>query len=366
MTAIPTAVSDREDALPLSSLPDAPGILLPPMDTLRVAVVGATGYGGAELVRLLANHPRAQVAVATSERLASSPLRKECPWLATDLVLQSFNSEGFDVDVVFLAQEAGFAMKHAPNLLKHSKVIDLSADFRLDDKELYSSTYKRTWESPGLSEKPVYGLSEIGLRDEIAKSRLVANPGCHATNAILGLAPLAKSQGLSGIPTVDSKSGVSGAGRSRQETDFLFSELSGSFKAYAVTGHRHIPEIEQWLATKVRFTPHLIPTARGIYTTIHAPLKPEVSPTTLAALYREAYEGLPFVRIIDTVPSTKQVLGSNRVDIHVDYDEHTQFAVISVVQDNLVKGAAGQAIQNMNLMAGLPEEMGLPLDGIWP
>lgn len=336
------------------------------MDTLRVAVVGATGYGGAELVRLLANHPCAQATVVTSERLAGTPLQKECPWLSTDLVLQTFIPGDLDVDFVFLAQEAGFAMKHVPTLLNRSKVIDLSADFRLEDKDLYARTYKRPWESPGLSEKPAYGLSEIGLRNEIAASRLVANPGCHATNAILGIAPLTMGRRLNGIPIVDSKSGVSGAGRSRQETDYLFSELSGSFKAYAVTGHRHIPEIEQWLDTKIRFTPHLIPASRGIYTTIHAPVKPEVTSEDLAALYRSAYQGLPFVRIVDTVPSTKQVLGSNRVDIHVEYDEHTHFAVISVVQDNLVKGAAGQAIQNMNLMAGLPEEMGLPIDGIWP
>jgi len=336
------------------------------MDTLRVAIVGATGYGGAELVRLLARHPRARVVAATSERLAGIPLQRECPWISTDLILQTFNPEDLDADFVFLAQEAGFAMKHAPTLLKRSKVIDLSADFRLEDKDLYAQTYKRTWESPGLTEKPVYGLSEIGLRDEIAQSRLVANPGCHATNAILGLAPLAKPHRLSGIPIVDTKSGVSGAGRSRQETDYLFSELSGNFKAYAVTGHRHIPEIEGRLDLKIRFTPHLIPAARGIYTTIHAPLKPEVTPDEVFGNYRSAYQGLPFVRIVDSVPSTKQVLGSNRVDIHIDYDGHTHFAVVSVVQDNLVKGAAGQAIQNMNLMAGLPEEMGLPIDGIWP
>ncbi|MCC7231076.1 MAG: N-acetyl-gamma-glutamyl-phosphate reductase, partial [Fimbriimonadaceae bacterium] len=141
------------------------------MDTLRVAIVGATGYGGAELVRLLARHPRARVVAATSERLAGIPLQRECPWISTDLILQTFNPEDLDADFVFLAQEAGFAMKHAPTLLKRSKVIDLSADFRLEDKDLYAQTYKRTWESPGLTEKPVYGLSEIGLRDEIAQSR---------------------------------------------------------------------------------------------------------------------------------------------------------------------------------------------------
>lgn len=327
---------------------------------IRVAVVGATGYGGAELVRLLAQHPHAEVVVATSERLAGSRLSDDCPWLSTDLVLQSFDPGSLDVDYVFLAQEAGFAMLHAPTLLKKAKVIDLSADFRLTDKEVYAATYKREWTSPGLSDEPVYGLPEAGDRDAIRNARLIANPGCHATNTILGLSGVRAF--LDGIPVVDSKSGVSGAGRSRKETDYLFSEMTGNFKAYAVAGHRHIPEIEQETGVQIRFTPHLMPVSRGIYTTIHAPLKAGVGLDEIKAGYPQS----TFVRLVDQIPSTKQVLGSNRVDIHVSLDEHTNFAVISVVQDNLVKGAAGQAIQNMNLMAGLPEEVGLPVHGVWP
>ena len=328
---------------------------------LRVAVVGATGYGGAELVRLLSMHPHANVAVVTSERLAGTALADDCPWLDTHLILQSFDPTSLDVDVVFLAQEAGFAMQHAPTLLKSAKVIDLSADFRLQDKQVYAETYKREWSSPGLIDQPVYGLPEAGYREAIVGAKLVANPGCHATNAILGLKPLGPF--LTGVPVVDSKTGVSGAGRSRKETEYLFSEMSGNFKAYAATGHRHIPEIEQAVGVKVRFTPHLIPMPRGIFTTIHAPVK---DADRVAEAFQSAYLVEPFVRVVDQIPSTKQVLGSNRVDIHMAIDDHTGFAVVSVVQDNLVKGAAGQAIQNMNLMSGFPEDAGLPIHGVWP
>lgn len=329
---------------------------------ISVAIVGATGYGGAELVRLLSMHPDAEVVLATSERLAGTPLSQDCPWLASDLMLQAFDPEAVNADFVFLAQGAGFAMNHAPTLLKRSKVIDLSADFRLTDKAVYEATYKRIWDSPGLEDEPVYGLPEVIGVEPIRQARLIANPGCHATNTVLGLNPLVKAGMLEGIPVVDSKSGVSGAGRSRKETDYLFSEMTGNFKAYAVTGHRHIPEIEQQLGVKIRFTPHLVPESRGIYTTIHASLKPGI---TLEDL-KQSYKPSKFVRLVDQIPSTKQVLGSNRVDIHVALDDHTGFAVISVVQDNLVKGAAGQAIQNMNLMAGLPEHTGLPIHGVWP
>ncbi len=311
-------------------------------------------------MRLLSMHPMADIQVVTSERLAGTRLADACPWLSTDLVLQSFDPESLDVDFVFLAQEAGFAMLHAPAMLGKAKVVDLSADFRLKDKTVYAATYKREWSSPGLQDEPVYGLPEMTDHKQIADAWLVANPGCHATNAILGLSGLLPF--LNGIPVIDSKSGVSGAGRSRKETDYLFSEMTGNFKGYAVTGHRHIPEIEQQSGVKIRFTPHLVPASRGIYTTIHAPLRSGVGLEEIKA----GYPTSTFVRVVDQIPSTKQVLGSNRVDIHIALDDHTGFAIVSVVQDNLVKGAAGQAIQNMNLMAGLPEETGLPVHGVWP
>jgi N-acetyl-gamma-glutamyl-phosphate reductase len=209
----------------------------------------------------------------------------------------------------------------------------------------------------------VYGLPELVDRRGIAGARLVANPGCYPTAALLGLMPLVRAGILEGTPVIDAKSGVSGAGRSRKETDYLFSELAGGFKAYATTGHRHIPEIEQMTGVKVRFTPHLIPTPRGLEVTTHVPIAPGAD---LMRLYREAYEKEPFVDLHTAPPSIKQVVGSNRCAIYPGYDEHTGFAVICSVIDNLVKGAAGQAIQNMNLMAGIDETTGLPRNGVWP
>ncbi|AIE85483.1 N-acetyl-gamma-glutamyl-phosphate reductase [Fimbriimonas ginsengisoli] len=331
----------------------------------RVAVVGASGYGGAEIVRLLSSHPCATVTVATSGRSAGRALRDECPWLSTDLTLTAFEPEKVDVDVVFLCQEAGFAMEHAANLVGHAKVIDLSADFRLKDHGVFERTYGRPHTNPDLGGEPEYGLPELVDRERIAASPLIANPGCYPTATLLAIMPLIRAGLAQGTPVVDAKSGVSGAGRSKKETDYLFSELSGGFKPYAVTGHRHNPEIEQLAGRPVRFTPHLIPAARGLEATCHVQVG-DSSRDALRELFRESYRSEPFVSVRDTPPSTKQVLGSNRCDIFVDYDARTGFAVVCSVIDNLVKGAAGQAIQNMNLMLGLPEDTGLPKDGIWP
>jgi N-acetyl-gamma-glutamyl-phosphate reductase len=330
-------------------------------ERMRVAVVGATGYGGAELVRLLAHHPRAEVTVATSSRSAGKPLNAECPWLASDLILSPLDTATLDADVVFLCQEAGFAMEHAGALAARMKVIDLSADFRLKDPQVYERTYGRPYVDPGVP--PVYGLPELVDREDIRRASLIANPGCYPTASALGLAPLVREGLLAGVPVIDAKSGVSGAGRSRKESEYLFSELAGGFKAYGVTNHRHVPEIEQTLGIKVRFTPHLIPTPRGLQATIHAPL---TRLEDLRTLYSDFYAGERFVDLRDTSPSIKQVLGSNRCAMSTAVDEHTGYAVICSVIDNLVKGAAGQAIQNMNLMMGLDEAEGLPMNGVWP
>ncbi|CAN5460146.1 hypothetical protein BH11ARM1_BH11ARM1_16040 [soil metagenome] len=254
-------------------------------------------------------------------------------------------------------------MQHAAELVNQAKVIDLSADFRLHDVRLYEKYYGRSHDAPDW--KAVYGLPELGLRAEIRDSNLVANPGCYPTASILALLPLARA-GLNrrDVPAVvDAKSGVSGAGRSKKETDFLFSEMSDSFKAYAPIGHRHTPEIEQAYGSAVRFTPHLLPIARGIHATAHVALKERVD---LVELYTEMYRHEPFVHVQATPPSTKQVRGSNMCVIYPIYDDHTGFAVVCSVIDNLVKGAAGQAIQNMNIMMGLPETAGLPRNGLWP
>ena len=330
---------------------------------IRATIVGATGYAGAELVRLLSTHPQVEIAAVTSSRSAGIALREECPWLATDLVLTSFEPEKVDPDVVFLAQEAGFAMEHAATLLSQARVIDLSADFRLKDALTYEAYYGRAQTDSKSLGHAVYGLPELGNREAIAKATLIANPGCYPTASLLGLMPLVNAGLVDGVPVIDAKSGVSGAGRARKETDYLFSELNGGMKAYGVTGHRHSPEIEQLAGRRVRFTPHLIPVARGLQAAIHVPIS---KTTDLFELYREAYRDEPFVVVQKAQPSTKQVIGSNTCAICPSYDAHTGFAVVTSVIDNLVKGAAGQAVQNMNLMFDFPETTGLSGSGVWP
>ena len=333
---------------------------------IQVAVVGATGYGGSEVIRLLSMHPSVQVIAATSARRAGIALREECPWLSTDLVLTEFDPETVTADFTFLCQENGFAMEVAEALAGRTRVIDLSADFRLDDHAIYETYYGRKHTNPSLPNKPVYGLPELVDRDSIAKADLVANPGCYPTATLLALMPLVRAGVVQGVPVVDAKSGASGAGRSRKETDYLFSEIHGSFKAYGVNGHRHTAELEQISGMKVRFTPHLIPVARGIHSTAHVPLKESLSKNALREIFDEFYRNEKFVTVQDALPSTKQVLGSNRCAISVEADERCGFAVVCSVIDNLVKGMAGQAIQNMNLMAGISEDTGLPMDGMWP
>jgi N-acetyl-gamma-glutamyl-phosphate reductase len=334
------------------------------MSRKTVAVVGATGYGGAEIVRLLAGHPVAQVVIATSERNPGKLLSDEAPWLSSQLELTRFDVAATDVDVVFLCQEAGFAMEHAKALARRSVVVDLSADFRLEDRALYEATYDRPHASP--ETVAVYGLPELVDSQAIANARIIANPGCYPTASLLALAPLVRAGLVTGTPVIDAKSGVSGAGRSRKETDYLFSELSGGFRAYGAVGHRHTPEIEQLAGIPVRFTPHLLPQARGIHATLHVPISAGIDRDTVLNVLTGAYEGRPFVRVVGSPPSTKQVLGSNRCDLWADVDARTGHAVICSVIDNLTKGAAGQAIQNMNIALGLPEATGLPLHGVWP
>lgn len=330
-------------------------------------VVGATGYSGAEIVRLLASHPDVAVVRATSERRAGARLAQECPWLDTDLVLESFDPASVDTDVVFLCQSAGFGMKAAPLLVGRTRVIDLGADFRLKPAEAFQTWYGMEHACPDLLEEAVYGLTELADPRQIASARILANPGCYPTSAALALAPLATAGMIAGTPVVDSKSGVSGAGRSKTDCDYLCAELSGGFRAYGVVGHRHTPEIEMAAGRHVRFTPHLLPFARGIHTTVHVPVEDGVDRAAILEAWRQAYAGRPFVAIqTEGWPSTKQVLGSNRCVLAADFDPRTGFATLVSVIDNLVKGAAGQAIQNMNLMLGLPEDAGLPRNGVWP
>ncbi len=331
------------------------------MSNSSVTVVGATGYAGAELVRLLSRHPVAEVVRATSTRNAGKPLAQECPWLSTDLVLEELGAGPLDTDIVFLCQEAGFAMERARGLIEGSRLIDLSADFRLRDPAVYEQFYKRPQTDPDLP--AVYGLPELVARESIASANLIANPGCYPTASLLALMPLVKAGLVKSTPIIDAKSGVSGAGRSRKETEYLFAEIDNSFKAYGVLMHRHTPEIEQMAGCTVRFTPHLTPMPRGIHATVYVEMP---YPENLIDLYEDFYRQEKFVRIQSSEPSTKQVLGSNSCVIAPFYDPRTEHAVICSVIDNLVKGAAGQAIQNMNIMLGIAEDSGLEGSGMWP
>ncbi len=331
---------------------------------MRVGIVGGTGYTGAELLRLLSGRPDLQVAWATSARGAGTLLREHCPWLDSDLVLVSPEGELPPVEGVFLAQENGYAATVAgPWVSKGVKVVDLSADFRLRDPEAYVRGYGKPHPSPSPDFKVAYGLPEVEWRGEIGNADLVANPGCYVTASVLALSPLVNAGVVTGTPTIDGKSGHSGAGRSRATTEFLLSEGANDVRAYLPIGHRHTPEIEQGLGgLPVSFTPHMMPMPRGMFVTAKVP----VSPCDPMAILKEAYAGEPFVRVIDRLPSSKLTLASNRCDLWAAYDERTGIATVLSTLDNLVKGASGQAIQNMNLMLGLEETAGLPRHGVWP
>ncbi|MCS7208552.1 MAG: N-acetyl-gamma-glutamyl-phosphate reductase [Fimbriimonadales bacterium] len=347
---------------------------------IRVGIVGATGYTGSELIRLLSGHPSAQITALVSRSEAGKPVASVLPHLSGLPLppLSAFEPHQLaeQCDVVFLAGETGFAMEHAPALLRQGlKVIDLSADFRLKDPAVFAEWYGRQHTATEWLAEALYGLPELTPHDAYRHARLVANPGCYPTAAGLALAPLVKS-GLVEPDSVivDAKSGVSGAGRSRVSVEYLFTELNENFKAYSVERHRHTPEIEQVLSlisgqsVRVRFTPHLVPMTRGILCTAYARLRRRVSPEQLHALYTEFYREQPFVvvRPLGAFPATREVYGSNRCDIGVTIDVRTQTAVVISALDNLVKGAAGQAIQNMNLLIGTEPTQGLPLAGMCP
>ncbi len=347
---------------------------------IRIGVVGATGYTGGELARLLSGHPRAQITALVSRSEAGKPIATVLPHLQ-GLSLPTLS--GYDPDalaaqceIVFLAGETGFAMDHAPELLSRGlKVIDLSADFRLKSPADFAEWYGKPHTAPELLQEALYGLPELAPADAYSRARLIANPGCYPTAAGLALAPLIQA-GLAEPQRViiDAKSGVSGAGRSRISVEYLFTELDENFKAYGVERHRHTPEIEQTLShlcgqpVRVRFTPHLAPMTRGILCTAYAPLTQPIRAERLHALYADYYARQPFVivRPLGEYPATREVYGSNRCDIGLTVDSRTQTAVIISAIDNLVKGAAGQAIQNMNLMFGLDATTGLPIAGVLP
>jgi len=345
---------------------------------LNVAIVGASGYTGLELIRLLYRHPEVAVTCLTSEQSAGRRISDIFPTLRgrCDLILENLEPVRVaeKADLIFTALPHKAAMEVVPTFLKLGKhVIDLSADYRLSDPAVYGAWYEPHL-NPANLKKAVYGLPEL-RRAKIKGARLVANPGCYPTSIILGLAPLLK-KGLVDTKSIiaDSASGVTGAGRSAK-VDSLYCEVNEGYKAYGAGGvHRHTPEIEQELSLLageqlvITFTPHLVPMDRGILSTIYAtPLK-ATSTEKLVQLYQEYYDGEPFVRVLPSgsLPSTAFVRGSNFCDIAPLVDQRSGRVIIVSAIDNLVKGASGQAVQNMNLVCGFPETMALEGLALFP
>ncbi|WP_372634111.1 N-acetyl-gamma-glutamyl-phosphate reductase [Fodinibius sp.] len=341
----------------------------------KVGIVGATGYTGSELVRLLIDHPDVTIEIITSESKAGQSFASINPHFKgrVDMKLEPLkNLENHDLDLVFLALPHGVSMDFIREWDPGDfRVIDLSGDFRLGSAREYTRWYKKEHVAPDLIADAVFGLPEL-FRDQIRNAQLVANPGCYPTSAILALAPLLKDGIIEpGQIMIDAKSGVSGAGaKAKQQTHFP--EVFGNFSAYGLLNHRHTPEIQYNLQqysdkpTEVLFTPHLIPIDRGILTTTYSTPAKEIDKNYLGEWYYSFYEKEYFIRVVDYPPNLKHVRGSNYCDIHVTYDERTNKVVTVSTIDNLVKGAAGQAVQNMNLMFGFIERTGLEISPLSP
>ena len=341
----------------------------------KIGIVGATGYTGVELLRLLATHPDVEISYVTSRSNQGSRVDAMFPNLRGFIDLE-FSDPSTDAlaecDLVFFATPNGVAMKHVPALLEAgTKVIDLAADFRIKDVDVWSHWYGMTHACPELLDEAVYGMPELN-RSQVKEARLIANPGCYPTAVTLGLMPLVKHALIdTGSIIADTKSGISGAGKQANVANLL-SEAGESFKAYAVQGHRHQPEIAQTLSILAKdkmgltFVPHLLPIIRGIHATLYAR---SINKTVdLQALYEETYQDEPFVDVLPrgSHPETRAVKSSNmcRIAVH-EIPDSDQLVVLSVI-DNLVKGAAGQAVQNMNLMLGFEETSALQQPALLP
>jgi N-acetyl-gamma-glutamyl-phosphate reductase len=343
----------------------------------RIAVVGASGYTGVELLRLLARHPDTRLVSVTSRQFAGQAVSEVFPSLqgSLDLVFEDVDPARLAdlADLVFTAVPHQAAMGMIPTLLDAGcRVVDLSADFRISDRTVYEAWYQEHT-APELLAESVYGLPEL-FRNQISSARLVANPGCYPTSVALALAPLLENRLIDPATIiVDSKSGTSGAGRAAK-VDSLYCEVNEGFKAYGLPRHRHTPEIEQTLSrlagreVTISFTPHLLPVNRGILSTCYANLTGPQSLDALHALFRQRYAAEPFVRVLPQgrLPNISQVAGSNYCDIGLALDERTGRVIVLAAIDNLVKGAAGQAVQNMNLMLALPETEGLLAPPVFP
>ena len=345
---------------------------------IKVGIIGATGYAGGELVRILMGHKEAEIVWYGSrsyiDQKYADVYRNMFQIVDAKCMDDNIEALADQVDVIFTATPQGFlASVINENILGKTKIIDLSADFRIKDVKVYEKWYGIEHKSPQFIEEAVYGLCEVN-RDKVKGARLIANPGCYTTCSILTAYPLAK-EGIIDMRTliVDAKSGTSGAGRGAKVPN-LFCEVNENMKAYGVASHRHTPEIEEQLGyasgenVTISFTPHLVPMNRGILATEYATLKKDVTGEEVKAIYYKYYADEKFVRVLGegVCPETKWVEGSNYVDIGFKLDPRTNRIVMMGAIDNLVKGAAGQAVQNMNLLFGLPESEGLELVPMFP
>lgn len=334
---------------------------------IKVGIVGGTGYTGVELLRILVQHPKVKLKVITSRQEAGMAVDELFPSLRKKITLKFSDPNKADLnkcDLVFFATPNGVAMQQARSLFDAGvKIIDLSADFRIKDVAEWEKWYGMSHVCPELVAEAIYGLPEVN-RESIKNAKLIANPGCYPTAVQLGFLPLIEAKIVDMNQLIaDTKSGVSGAGR-KAEVHTLFSEAADNFKSYAVPGHRHLPEIKQGLSNIARkqigltFVPHLTPMIRGIHATLYATLTKQID---LQTLYADRYANEPFVDVLPagSHPETRSVRGSNFCRIAVHRPQGGNIAVILSVTDNLVKGAAGQAVQNMNIMFGLPETLGI-------
>jgi N-acetyl-gamma-glutamyl-phosphate reductase len=344
---------------------------------MKVAIVGASGYTGLELMRLALQHPHVELIAVSSEKLAGKEVGGVFPFLKDKIYLKfqsvSEHKNLDEADFIFVALPHGEAMGVVPELIKQGKkVIDLSADFRLQDPAVYEKWYKKHT-APELINDAVYGLPEL-YREKIKSAQLIANPGCYPTSVLLSLAPVVKNK-IIDLKTiiVDAKSGVSGAGRAAVLSS-LYTEVNEGVKAYKVAKHQHTPEMEQELGViaqskvTISFVPHLIPMNRGILSTSYAALSEDISEKEIFDLYKDFYQKELFVRLcpLSTFPSTLQVKGSNYCDIGISIDSRTSRIIIVSAIDNLLKGGSGQAMQNLNIMAGMNEDLGIAHPPLFP
>ncbi len=342
------------------------------MSKTRVGIINVTGYAGSELARILSRHPEVQITQVTGRSAAGKNLAEVFPHL-WDLDMKIDPSLDASVDFVFSAMpHAASAEAMVPFIEQGVPSVDISGDFRLRDVGAYETWYKTTHPRPDLIEHAVYGLSEIN-RSDISKSKLVANPGCYPTGTILSMVPALDADIIEPDIISDSKSGISGAGRSG-DMRYTFSELNDNFSAYKLDGHQHMPEMAQELTAvskrgevDITFVPHLAPMTRGILGTHYARLTdPAIDLHDITGIYKTFYEGEPFVRVADAPPSTKETWGSNNVFLYVALNRGSNRLIVVSALDNLVKGAAGSGVQNMNIMLGIPETVGLSKTGVYP